>query len=125
MSMKPLAPGSDLGPPLLKLLEDFVAEQVKRELTARGFGEVVAQPEHARGAKLGRSQLTAAELPPDRLAYRVDEAAKKLGVSRDTIERAIKKGTLKSTKRLGVRLVSAESARALFGHKRPAPETAI
>jgi excisionase family DNA binding protein len=49
-----------------------------------------------------------------RLAYRVNEAAKLLGVSRRTIERRIKDKTLKTTKMLGVRLIEAESVKALF-----------
>ena len=38
---------------------------------------------------------------PARLAYRVDEACVLLGVSRDTIERAVRDGRLRSSKRLG------------------------
>jgi hypothetical protein len=38
--------------------------------------------------------------PPQRLAYLVDEACALLGVSRDTIERAVKAGRLKSGKGL-------------------------
>jgi excisionase family DNA binding protein len=49
-----------------------------------------------------------------RLAYRTDELARLLGVSRATIERRIKDGTLKTTKILGVRLIDAESVKALF-----------
>jgi excisionase family DNA binding protein len=52
--------------------------------------------------------------PPQRLAYRVDEACALLGVSRDTIERAVKAGRLKSGKGLGRRLIDAESLRAMY-----------
>jgi excisionase family DNA binding protein len=52
--------------------------------------------------------------PPQRLAYRVDEACALLGVSRDTIERAVKDGRLRSSKRLGRRLIDARSIEALF-----------
>jgi excisionase family DNA binding protein len=51
---------------------------------------------------------------PARLAYRVDEACALLGVSRDTIERAVKDGRLRSSKRLGRRLIDARSIEALF-----------
>ena len=51
---------------------------------------------------------------PTRLAYRVDEACALLGVSRDTIERAVKAGRLKSGKGLGRRLIDAESLRAMY-----------
>lgn len=53
-----------------------------------------------------------------RIGYRVDELAAALGVSRRTIERRIKDGTLKSTRALGVTLVSAESVAAIFGGAR-------
>jgi excisionase family DNA binding protein len=53
-------------------------------------------------------------LQPERLGYRVDELAPLLGVSVRTIKRRVADGTLKSTKALGVRLISAESVRALF-----------
>jgi excisionase family DNA binding protein len=43
---------------------------------------------------------------------RVDEAARRLGVSTKTIKRRIADGTLKSTKMVGVRLIDAESVRA-------------
>jgi excisionase family DNA binding protein len=55
----------------------------------------------------------------ERLAYRVDEAAKALGVSTKTIKRRIADGTLKSTKIAGVRLIDAESVKALFGPEKP------
>ena len=51
---------------------------------------------------------------PARLAYRVDEACALLGVSRDTIERAVKAARLKSGKGLGRRLIDAESLRAMY-----------
>jgi excisionase family DNA binding protein len=69
---------------------------------------------------LAASQIIAAEnrKPTNgenpRLAYRIDESAKLLGLSRKTIERRIADGSLASTKRLGTRPVSAESVRALF-----------
>ena len=50
-----------------------------------------------------------------RIAYRVEELCAALGVSRTSIYRAIADGSLKSTKRLGARLIDAESVRALFG----------
>jgi hypothetical protein len=37
-----------------------------------------------------------------------------LGVSRGTVERAIADGRLRSSKKLGVRLIAAESLKALF-----------
>jgi len=52
--------------------------------------------------------------PVQRLAYRVGELVRAMGVSRRTIERRINDGTLKSRKVLGVRLIEAESVRALF-----------
>ena len=52
--------------------------------------------------------------PPQRLAYRVDELSQMFGVCRKTIERAVADGRLKSSKRLGVRLIDAESARAMY-----------
>jgi excisionase family DNA binding protein len=55
-----------------------------------------------------------ARIVPPRLAYRVDEAMAMLGVSRSTIERAIADGRLKSSKKLGVRLIEAASLTALF-----------
>ena len=51
---------------------------------------------------------------PQRLAYRVDEACALLGVSQDTIERAVKAGRLKSGKGLGRRLIDAESLRTMY-----------
>lgn len=51
---------------------------------------------------------------PMRLAYRVDELSQMFGVCRKTIERAVADGRLKSSKRLGVRLIDAESARAMY-----------
>ena len=47
------------------------------------------------------------------LAY-LDEACALLGVSRDTIERAVKAGRLKSGTGHGRRLVDAESLRAMY-----------
>jgi Helix-turn-helix domain len=52
--------------------------------------------------------------PPQRLAYRVDELSQMFGVCRKTIERAVADGRLKSSKRLGVRLIDARSIEALF-----------
>jgi hypothetical protein len=52
--------------------------------------------------------------PVQRIAYRVGELVRATGVSRKTIERRINDGTLKSTKVFGVRLIEAESVRALF-----------
>jgi excisionase family DNA binding protein len=59
-------------------------------------------------------QSTAARREP-RLAYRVDELARLTGLSRRTIERRIADGTLKSTRMLGARLVTAESVKIVFG----------
>jgi excisionase family DNA binding protein len=61
-----------------------------------------------------RAAITQADGAPMRLAYRVDEACALLGVSRDTIERAVKAGKLKSGKGLGRRLIDAESLRAMY-----------
>lgn len=58
--------------------------------------------------------------PIERLAYTVNETAALLGVHRRTIEKKIDAGVLVSTKRLGTRLVSAESVRALFEPEKPA-----
>ena len=55
-----------------------------------------------------------APIVPPRLAYRIDETMTMLGVSRSTIERAIADGRLRSSKKLGVRLIEAESLKALF-----------
>lgn len=50
----------------------------------------------------------------DRIAWTVEEAARRLSVSKKTINRRIANGTLVSTKKLGRRLILAESALALF-----------
>jgi excisionase family DNA binding protein len=50
----------------------------------------------------------------ERIAYRVDEAAKALGVSPRTMKQWVADGTIKSTKIAGVRLIDAESVKALF-----------
>lgn len=55
-----------------------------------------------------------ADLTIPRLGYRVDELTSALDVSRGTIDRRIKDGTLKAAKVLGVRLIEPESVRALF-----------
>lgn len=70
----------------------------------------------AEGRALTRRPATTPAEPgaPMRLAYRVDEACALLGVSRDTIERAMKDGRLKSGKRLGRRLIDAESLRSMY-----------
>ena len=39
-----------------------------------------------------RARATEADAPPERLAYRIDELAQAFGVSRNTIERAVKDG---------------------------------
>lgn len=61
-----------------------------------------------------RSAMVTQAEPPMRLAYRVDELSQMFGVCRKTIERAVADGRLKSSKRLGVRLIDAESARAMY-----------
>ena len=43
-----------------------------------------------------------------RLAYRPNEAARVLGCSRDTVDRLIERGELKSFKLLATRFISAE-----------------
>ena len=43
-------------------------------------------------------------------SYRIDEVAKKLEVSRRTVERAIRRGEIRSFKILGCRRVPAEEA---------------
>ena len=53
-------------------------------------------------------------LSGERLGYRIDEAARLLGVSRNTIYRRIADGVLKTSGALGVTIVSAESIKALF-----------
>jgi excisionase family DNA binding protein len=56
--------------------------------------------------------------PPDiagRLTVRPNEAAALLGVSRRSIERAIRDGRLRSTKTIGGRLISAEDVTRLAG----------
>lgn len=70
---------------------------------------------------MSRHALTAtqADVAPDRnspprLAYRVDEVAEMLGVGRRTVERAVSDGRLRSSKRLGVRLIDAESVKELL-----------
>jgi hypothetical protein len=45
---------------------------------------------------------------------RPTKLAAALDVSRDTIERRVKDGTLKATKALGATIVSADSVKALF-----------
>jgi excisionase family DNA binding protein len=57
-------------------------------------------------------------MPPDiarRLAVRPNEAAALLGVSRRSIERAIRAGRLRSTKTIGGRLILAEDVMHLAG----------
>lgn len=49
----------------------------------------------------------------DRLAYRIDEAAERVGVHRVTLYRWIATGKLKTVKIGGVRLVSARVLQAL------------
>ena len=65
--------------------------------------------------------------PPDiktRLTVRPNEAAALLGVSRRSIERAIRDGRLRSTKTIGGRLISAKDVLSLAGvGVTAAPET--
>jgi excisionase family DNA binding protein len=59
-----------------------------------------------------------------RLTVRPNEAAALLGVSRRSIERAIRAGRLRSTKTIGGRLISAEDVISLAGvGGTTAPET--
>jgi excisionase family DNA binding protein len=58
---------------------------------------------------------------PARLAYRIDEVASMFGVSRRTIDRAIKDGRLTKRKALGVTLVTAESVNRMWGEAQPEP----
>jgi hypothetical protein len=55
----------------------------------------------------------------ERLAYRIDELVRAIGVSSSTVERRIADGTLKTTKVFGVRLIEAESVKALFEPEKP------
>jgi excisionase family DNA binding protein len=89
----------------LQEISDAVAELREAEMMLKGVAasQIIA-------AENGKP--TNGENP--RLACRIDEAAKLLGLSRKTIERRIAYGSLASTKRLGTRLVSAASVRALF-----------
>ena len=50
----------------------------------------------------------------ERLAYRIDEAAERIGVNRGTLYRWIATGKLKTVKIGGVRLVSARILQALI-----------
>ncbi len=60
-------------------------------------------------------EATHSDLEPiEHLAYRIDELVRAIGVSRSTVERRIADGTLKTTKVFGVRLIEAESVKALF-----------
>jgi excisionase family DNA binding protein len=90
----------------LREVSDAVAELREAEMILKGLAasQTIAIEEHRKPRN--------DENP--RLAYRPDEAAKLLGVSRKTIQRRINNGTLVSTKVLGGRLISAESVKALF-----------
>jgi excisionase family DNA binding protein len=89
----------------LREVSDAVAELRDAEMMLRGLA--ASQMIAAKDRKPSNDENS-------RLAYRVDEAAKALGLSRKTINRRIADGTLASTKKLGRRLVSVESAKALF-----------
>jgi excisionase family DNA binding protein len=52
----------------------------------------------------------------ERIAYRVDEVAALLRVTRRTVQRAIATGHLKSTKEHGARLIGADCVRALLSN---------
>jgi excisionase family DNA binding protein len=54
------------------------------------------------------------DAPGPRLAYRIDEAAKLAGVSRETLYRLIAKGKLKTVKIGGCRVVSAKVMNAML-----------
>jgi excisionase family DNA binding protein len=89
----------------MREVSDAIAELREADIMLKGF--IDSQPIAAETRK-----------PPNlenaRLAYRVDEAAKLLGVHRRTIERWIDDGTLKGFKVVGARLIEAESVKALF-----------
>ena len=55
----------------------------------------------------------------DRMAYRPNEAARVIGLSRDTIFAAIRDGSLRSLKVGGARLITADALREVFAsHER-------
>jgi excisionase family DNA binding protein len=65
-------------------------------------------------ASSGRAHVTAfakerPSSPAKRVAYRVDEVAAMLGVTRRTVHRALADGRLKSSKERGARLIQADS----------------
>jgi excisionase family DNA binding protein len=86
-------------------VSDAIAELREAEIMLKGLA---ASPTIATEKRKSSNE----ENP--RLAYRVNEAAKLLGVHRRTIEKKIKVGVLVSSKRLGTRLISVESIKALF-----------
>ena len=81
-------------------------------LGAKQGGDVCAKFRPGRGSRQ-REDVDDAPAAA-RGAYGVDEACALLGVSRDTIERAVKAARLKSGKGLGRRLIDAESLRAMY-----------
>ena len=89
----------------LREVSDAVAELREAELMLKGLAA-------SQAIAVENRKSPGVENP--RLAYRIEEGAKLLGLSRKTIHRRIADGSLTSTKRLGTRLVSAESIRALF-----------
>ena len=56
----------------------------------------------------------ATDISQQRLAYRIPEAAKAIGVSTDTIYRLIASGRLRTVKLGSIRLVSAKALRKLI-----------
>ena len=103
--MDALAATAALATKALREVSDVVAELRNAEMMLMDVSS--SQASAAANRKAAPSE-------DPRLAWRVDELAKAIGVSRRTIERKIKDGTLKSTKALGARLVLAESVTALF-----------
>jgi excisionase family DNA binding protein len=97
----------------LREVSDAIAELRDAEMMLKGLAASQAiAAENRKPANDENGKSANRENP--RLAYRIDEAAKLLGVSRKTIDRKIKAGFLVSSKRLGRRRLSAESIMALF-----------
>jgi transcriptional regulator of acetoin/glycerol metabolism len=99
----------------LREVSDAVAELREAEMMLRGLEASQTIASEDRKSSNGENP---------RLAYRVDELAAtpwrvntlaaELKVSRRTIERRIKDGTLKAFKVVGITLIDAESVKALF-----------
>jgi excisionase family DNA binding protein len=76
----------------------------------------VETPPPERQDRRGREGMT-----EPRLAYRLDELAVALGVSRRTLERKIANGELPATKRFGAVLVSASVVNAMLASEAAQP----